>query len=101
MPGLLVRVAGWVGCRGIELAYQRVPGVVDTLVGYTQGKVDKPTYEAVCYADTGHTEGIQVRESGRFTGRQESGGLGRRARCCAMASWWLASSHAAVGCACA
>lgn len=46
--------------RGIELAYQRVPGVVDTLVGYTQGTVEKPTYEQICYADTGHTEGIQV-----------------------------------------
>lgn len=27
--------------RGLELAYQRVPGVIDTSVGYTQGKEDK------------------------------------------------------------
>lgn len=27
--------------RGLELAYQRVPGVIDTSVGYTQGKDDK------------------------------------------------------------
>lgn len=25
----------------MELAYQRVPGVIDTSVGYTQGKEDK------------------------------------------------------------
>lgn len=33
------------GCFwGIELAFQRVPGVVCTAVGYCQGKVSRPTY---------------------------------------------------------
>lgn len=32
-------------CRGLELAYQRVHGVVGTGVGYTQGEVVQPTYE--------------------------------------------------------
>jgi peptide-methionine (S)-S-oxide reductase len=49
------------GCFwGLELAYQRVPGVVRTSVGYTQGKVPSPTYEAVCSGGTGHTEAVQV-----------------------------------------
>ncbi|KAG7667485.1 hypothetical protein KSW81_001191 [Nannochloris sp. 'desiccata'] len=42
------------GCFwGIELAYQRVPGVTQTWVGYTQGQVEGPSYEAVCRGSTG------------------------------------------------
>lgn len=42
------------GCFwGVELAYQRVPGVVKTEVGYTQGQLHTPGYEAVCSGDTG------------------------------------------------
>lgn len=49
------------GCFwGIELAYQRVPGVIGTAVGYTQGDSEKPTYEEVCSGASSHTEGIQV-----------------------------------------
>lgn len=48
------------GCFwGLELAYQRVPGVTKTSVGYTQGRVPSPTYEAVCSGRTGHTEAVQ------------------------------------------
>lgn len=37
------------GCFwGLELAYQRVPGVAYTAVGYTQGKETYPNYDAVC-----------------------------------------------------
>ena len=52
-------VAG--GCFwGLELAYQREPGVVGTAVGYTQGELDEPSYEAVCSGTTGHTEAVQI-----------------------------------------
>lgn len=49
------------GCFwGTELAFQRVPGVVKTAVGYTQGQTKGPSYDAVCGGRTGHTEGVLV-----------------------------------------
>jgi len=49
------------GCFwGGELEYMRVPGVVGTKVGYTQGHKLDPTYEEVCSGTTGHTEAILV-----------------------------------------
>jgi peptide-methionine (S)-S-oxide reductase len=49
------------GCFwGLELAYQRVPGVMYTAVGYTQGFDESPTYDRVCSGSTGHTEAVVV-----------------------------------------
>ena len=49
------------GCFwGGELEFMRVPGVVGTKVGYTQGQKLNPTYEEVCSGTTGHTEAIMV-----------------------------------------
>lgn len=49
------------GCFwSVELAYQRVPGVVKTAVGYTQGHVENPTYKQVCSGRTGHAEAVLV-----------------------------------------
>eukprot|EP00897_Mesotaenium_endlicherianum_P011029 jgi/Mesen1/9955/ME000071S09359 len=49
------------GCFwGVELAYQRVPGVIKTEVGYTQGATHNPAYEAVCSGRTGHVEAVRV-----------------------------------------
>ena len=49
------------GCFwGLELAYQRIPGVVYTAVGYTQGPEQNPTYNQVCSGGTGHTEAVVV-----------------------------------------
>ena len=55
----LATLAG--GCFwGTELHLQRVPGVVATCVGYTQGRTLRPTYAEVCGGRTGHTEACMV-----------------------------------------
>ncbi len=42
------------GCFwGVEAAFQRVPGVIDTAVGYSGGETPNPTYKDVCTDETG------------------------------------------------
>jgi len=50
------------GCFwGVELAFQRVPGVLSTEVGYAQGRESPPPdYESVCSGTTGHVEAVKV-----------------------------------------
>jgi peptide-methionine (S)-S-oxide reductase len=49
------------GCFwGPQLLFDRIEGVTESYVGYTQGNVANPTYEQVCSGSTNHTEGIQI-----------------------------------------
>ena len=42
------------GCFwGVEAIFSEVDGVIETTVGYMNGDTDDPTYEEVCYKDTG------------------------------------------------
>lgn len=49
------------GCFwGIEAYMKKLPGVRDTDVGYANGHTENPTYEQVCYDNTGHAETVKV-----------------------------------------
>jgi peptide-methionine (S)-S-oxide reductase len=43
-----------------EAVFQRVPGVIRSVSGYSGGKTENPTYEDICAHGSGHAEVIQV-----------------------------------------
>lgn len=44
----------------IEAAMMRIPGVLAAESGYSGGKMQNPTYEAVCSGATGHAEVVKI-----------------------------------------
>lgn len=49
------------GCFwGVEYLMQKKSGVISAVSGYMGGKTKDPTYEEVCYDDTGHLEVVKV-----------------------------------------
>ena len=44
----------------VESDFDHVPGVVETVSGYTGGTVENPTYEQVSAGGTGHREAVRI-----------------------------------------
>jgi|SRR6187402_2542725 peptide-methionine (S)-S-oxide reductase len=59
-PGTAVAIfAG--GCFWcVEADFDKVPGVLRTISGYTGGKAENPTYNQVVSGSTGHTEAVEI-----------------------------------------
>jgi methionine-S-sulfoxide reductase len=55
----------------VEEAYEKVPGVISAVSGYTGGKTKNPTYEQVTTGITGHYEAVKVTyDPGKVSYRQ-------------------------------
>lgn len=49
------------GCFwGVQYYFDQEPGVTKTMVGYTAGHTENPTYEEVCSHTTGHAEALEL-----------------------------------------
>ena len=44
----------------VESDFDQIPGVVETISGYTGGRTENPTYKQVASEGTGHREAVQI-----------------------------------------
>ena len=60
------------GCFwGVEEYFRNLDGVAETKVGYSGGSSKNPTYESVCYQNTGHIEVVRVQYNQDIISYQE------------------------------
>jgi len=49
------------GCFwGMEEIIRKIPGVIETSVGYTGGTTKNPNYKQICTGTTGHAEAVKI-----------------------------------------
>jgi len=49
------------GCFwGVEYYFNRLDGVSEAISGFMGGHLENPTYEDICYKDTGHLEVVEI-----------------------------------------
>ena len=61
IPENLEEIVFGAGCFwGVERKFWNLSGVYVTSVGYSGGNTDNPTYEDICYKDTGHVEVVKI-----------------------------------------
>ena len=61
IPENLEEIVFGAGCFwGVERKFWNLSGVYVTSVGYSGGNTDNPSYEDVCYKDTGHVEVVKI-----------------------------------------
>jgi peptide-methionine (S)-S-oxide reductase len=44
----------------MEPVFDKMPGVLSVVPGYTGGSVDNPSYQEVCSGETGHVEAVRI-----------------------------------------
>jgi len=57
--GVLIVAGGCFWC--VESDFDHVPGVIETVSGYTGGHLENPTYEQVSHGGSGHLEAVRIR----------------------------------------